>query len=151
FVEKAHTQLGQRFIVPVAVAGNEREGARKLRSVTSSVIPNNAPQGNSAEDHTIASGNSTSNNQALRVTANGGHQVIHGLVAVNALLPLIRRGPLDELKWMPALVGDPGQQADWGAVRRKDISPEAICHLRSDLDGFPGPQIEEIHAGSRSG
>jgi hypothetical protein len=91
FLEKADTQLGQCFLVPIAVARNKRHGPCELPSVTLSVVPNNSPQGDSSEYNTIAARHLTSNDKALWLTPNGAHQVIEGFVAVNALLALIRR------------------------------------------------------------
>ena len=36
-------------------------------------------------------------------------------------------------------------------MRRKNVSPKAISLLGANFDSFPGPNIEEVHAGSRSG
>src|SRR4029079_6424566 len=77
--------------------------------------------------------------------------VIHGFEAVDALLAFVRCCPFDKATGVPARVGDPRQQAHRGMMGRKNISPKAKRLLRSHFDGFPGLEIEEIHAGSRSG
>src|SRR5262249_27794769 len=115
------------------------------------MIPNYAPQRDGSDNHTVTLGHVTSNHETFGVAAHGPHQVIHGLIAVDALLAHIRRCPLYELTRMPTLAGDPGQQAKRGLVRRENIAPKAKRQLCADLDPVPGSDVEEIHAGSFSG
>src|SRR5207245_92896 len=130
---------------------DKRNGPRKLCPIAPSMIPNYAPKRDGSDNNTITLSHLTSNHETFGVATNGPHQVIHGFIAMDALLAHIRRRPLDELAPMPTLAGDPGQQAKRSLVRWEDIAPKAKSDLCAYLDVVPGSDVEEIHTGWSSG
>src|SRR5262249_22777164 len=151
FRGKDRTQFGQCLLASIPVTGKKRQGSCELRSVSFGVTPDDAPHLDRSEHHASTAGDLASYDEVRGLVAKGLDQIIHGFEAVDALLAFVRCRPFDEPTRVPARVGDKRQEAHGTIIGREDISPQAVGLLSSHFDGLTGLDVEEIHAGSRSG